>query len=41
MIKSRRGGERSAYEVLVGNHEEESPLRPRHRCEDNIKMDPK
>jgi hypothetical protein len=34
------GQNRSVYRVLVGNPKGERPLgRPRHRCEDNIKMD--
>jgi len=34
------GGRRDAYRVLVGKPEEKRPLgRPRHRWEDNIKMD--
>ena len=34
------GGRRSIYKVLVGKHEGKRPLgRPRHRWEDNIKMD--
>jgi hypothetical protein len=50
VIKSRRmrwvghlariGERKSAYNVLVGKPEGKSPLgRPRHRSEDNIKMD--
>jgi hypothetical protein len=49
VIKSRRMrwaghvarmGERNAYRVLVGRPEGKRPLgRPRHRWEDNIKMD--
>jgi hypothetical protein len=49
MIKSRRMGwagheacmgEKNAYKILVGKPEGERPLgRPRHRWEDNIKMD--
>jgi hypothetical protein len=50
MIKSRRmrwaghvarmGMERNSYRILVGKPEEKSPLgRPRHRWEDNIRMD--
>jgi hypothetical protein len=49
MIKSRRmwAGHvartvegRGIYKVLVGRSEGKRPLgRPRHRCEDNIKMD--
>jgi hypothetical protein len=49
MIKSRRmrwagyvvrsGEMRNAYKILFGKPEEKRPLgRPRHRCEDNIKM---
>jgi hypothetical protein len=49
-IKSRRmlwaghvasmGEERKVYRVLVGKPEEKRPLRrPRHRCEDGIRMD--
>ena len=34
------GERRSVYRVLVGKPEEKRPLgRPRHRWEDNIKMD--
>jgi len=34
------GEKREAYRVLVGNPEETGPVgRPRHRWEDNIKMD--
>jgi hypothetical protein len=34
------GERRDAYRVLVGKPEGRIPLRrPRHRCEDNIKMD--
>jgi len=34
------GGWRGIYRVLVGKHEGKRPLgRPRHRWEDNIKMD--
>jgi hypothetical protein len=34
------GEGRSVYRVLVGKPEEKRPLgRPRHRWEDNIKMD--
>jgi len=34
------GESRSLYRVLVGKSEEKKPLgRPRHRWEDNIKMD--
>jgi len=34
------GGRRGVYRVLVGKPEEKRPLgRPRHRWEDNIKMD--
>jgi len=51
MIKSRRmrraghmtrmGERRSLYWVLVANPKRKRPLgRPRHRLEDNIKMDP-
>jgi hypothetical protein len=50
MIKSRRmswvghvvcmGDMRNAYKILVGKSEVKIPLRrPRHKCEDNIKMD--
>jgi hypothetical protein len=49
VIKSRRmrwagyvahKGGRSVYRVLVGSHKGKRPLeRPRHRWEDNIKMD--
>jgi hypothetical protein len=48
VIKSRirwagnvvRMGERSVHRVSVGKHVGKRPLgRPRHRCEDNIKMD--
>ena len=34
------GGKRDVYRVLVGKPERKRPLgRPRHRWEDNIKMD--
>jgi hypothetical protein len=34
------GERRGVYRVLVGKHEGKRPLgRPRHRREDNIKMD--
>jgi hypothetical protein len=34
------GEKRNEYEILVGTPEEKRPLgRPRHRWEDNIKMD--
>jgi hypothetical protein len=34
------GDVRGAYNILVGRPEERRPLgRPRHRCEDNIKLD--
>jgi hypothetical protein len=34
------GEGRGVYRVLVGRPEEKRPLeRPRHRCEDNIKME--
>jgi hypothetical protein len=34
------GARRGVYRVLMGKPEEERPLgRPRHRWEDNIKMD--
>ena len=37
---ARMGVRRSVYRVLVGKHEGKRPLgRPRHRWEDNIKMD--
>jgi hypothetical protein len=37
---ARMGKRRGVYRVLVGNPEGKSPLgRPRHRWEDNIKMD--
>jgi hypothetical protein len=37
---ARRGERRGAYRALVGNPEGRRPLgRPRHRWEDNIKMD--
>jgi len=37
---ARMGERRSVYRVLVGKHEGKRPLgRPRHRWEDNIKMD--
>jgi hypothetical protein len=50
MIKSKRmrwaghvahmGATRDAYRVLVGKSEGKRPLeRPKHRCEDNIKVD--
>jgi hypothetical protein len=36
------GDKRNAYRILVGKSEENRPLRrPRHRWEDNIKMDAK
>ena len=36
----RMGEERGVYRVLVGKPEGKTPLgRPRHRWEDNIKMD--
>jgi hypothetical protein len=36
----RMGEVRGAYNILVGRHEGRRPLgRPRHRWEDNIKMD--
>jgi hypothetical protein len=39
-IVARMGEERGVYRVLVGKSEEKRPLgRPRHRWEDNIKMD--
>jgi hypothetical protein len=37
---ARTGEGRGVYRVLVGNPEGDRPLRrPRHRWEDNIKMD--
>jgi len=37
---STYGGRRGEYRVLVGKREGKRPLgRPRHRLEDNIKMD--
>jgi len=37
---ARMGQGRGAYRVMVGKPEAKSPLgRPRHRWEDNIKMD--
>jgi hypothetical protein len=37
---STYGGEENAYRILVGKPEGKSPLGiPRHRWEDNIKMD--
>jgi len=34
------GGRRGVYRILVGKPEEKRPLgRPRHKWEDNIKMD--
>jgi hypothetical protein len=37
---ARMGEERGVHRVLVGKPEGKRPLgRPRHRCEDNIKMD--
>jgi hypothetical protein len=34
------GGKKNAYKILVGKPEGKRPLgRPRHRWEDNIKMD--
>ena len=37
---ARMGERRSVYRVLVGKPEEKRPLgRPKHRWEDNIKMD--
>jgi hypothetical protein len=34
------GNRRGAYRVLVGKPDGKEPLgRPRHRCEDNIKID--
>ena len=37
---ARMGEKRSVYKVLVGKHEGKTPLRrPRHRSEDNNKMD--
>jgi len=37
---ARMGGRRDEYKVLVGKPEGKRPLsRPRHRWEDNIKMD--
>ena len=37
---ARMGERRGVYRILVGKPEEKRPLgRPRHRWEDNIKMD--
>ena len=37
---ARMGARRGLYKVLVGKPEGKRPLgRPRHRCEDNFKMD--
>ena len=37
---ARMGEGRGAHRVLVGNPEGKRPLgRPRHRCEDSVKMD--
>ena len=37
---ARMGERRGVYRILVGKPEGKRPLgRPRHRCEDNIKMD--
>jgi hypothetical protein len=37
---ARMGEERKVYKVLVGKPEERRPLgRPRHRCENGIRMD--
>jgi hypothetical protein len=37
---ARMGETRGAYRVLVGKSQGKRPLgRPKHRCEDNIKMD--
>ena len=37
---ARVGEDRGVYRVLVGKPEGKRPLgRPRHRCEDNIKLD--
>jgi hypothetical protein len=37
---ARMGEDRNAYMLLVGKPEGRRPLgRPRHRCENNIKMD--
>jgi len=36
---ARMGEGRGVYRVLVGKPEGKRPLRPRHRWEDNIKMD--
>ena len=37
---STYGGQESVYRVFIGKPEEKRPLgRPRHRWEDNIKMD--
>jgi hypothetical protein len=39
-IVAHMGGKENAYRVLVGKREEKRLLgRPRHRWEDNIKMD--
>jgi hypothetical protein len=37
---STHGAKRNTYRILVGKPEGKRPLgRPRHRCEDNIKID--
>jgi hypothetical protein len=39
---ARMGKKRNAYRILVGKPEGKSPLgRPRHRWEDNIRIDPR
>jgi hypothetical protein len=39
-IMARMGRKRNAYRILVGRPEGNRPLgRPRHRWEDNIKLD--
>jgi hypothetical protein len=37
---ARMGEPRNSCNIFVGKHERKTPLRrPRHRCEDNIRMD--
>jgi hypothetical protein len=39
---STYGKERNACRILVGKPKGKGPLRiPKHKCEDNIKMDPR
>jgi hypothetical protein len=39
-MQNTRGESRNAYRILVGKPKRKRPLgRPRHRWEDNIKMD--